>query len=332
MNLPFTLEQLRIFKAIASKGNFTKAAENLCISQPYLSRKLKTLESRLGNLLIRCDKNQVELTESGKIFLTYSERILGLCEESCRALKDLQTGERGKVKIGNTYTVFTYLLPPLLTSFRNKYKQICFSNWIGPTRSLIHKILAREIDIAIVNGDLPQDLIKKVNLIRFIDDEFLLIIPNTDPPFLSQERIDLETLYSLNFITFPSGSGAQIFINKILTASKIDIDRLNIIMEVNEIETIQYHVASSSGVAFVPASMFVPNLMSEYLDIVDIRHLKINPTISIIMNSSFPNSKTLEIFCEELMGMKHDILVDITETADYLIDDIETADYLTGQL
>mgnify|MGYP000114125319 FL=1 len=90
MVLPFTLQQLRIFKAIASEKSFTQAAEILFVSQPSLSKQIKTLENRLGILLLNRTGNKIFLTEAGIVFLQYAERILALCEESCRALNDLK--------------------------------------------------------------------------------------------------------------------------------------------------------------------------------------------------------------------------------------------------
>ena len=88
------LQQLRIIKAIASENSFTRAAEILFISQPSLSKQVKILENRLGILLINRESNKISLTEGGRLFLQYSERILALCEESCRALNDLKNGDR----------------------------------------------------------------------------------------------------------------------------------------------------------------------------------------------------------------------------------------------
>jgi DNA-binding transcriptional LysR family regulator len=86
--LPFTLQQLRI-KAVATEENLTRAAELLYVSQPSLSKQIKTLEKNLDILLNR-ENNKISLTENGKVFLQYCERILALCEESCRVLIDLK--------------------------------------------------------------------------------------------------------------------------------------------------------------------------------------------------------------------------------------------------
>ena len=98
MILPFTLQQLRILKAVASEKSFTKAAEILYVSQPSLSKQIKILENRLGIILLNRENSTISLTEAGRVFLQYSERILALCEESCRALNDVKNGGRRQHK------------------------------------------------------------------------------------------------------------------------------------------------------------------------------------------------------------------------------------------
>ena len=109
MSLPFTLQQLRIIKAIAKEQSFKRAADLLFVSQPSLSKQVKILENQLGILLFDRKSRKVTLTESGRLFLQYSDRILSLCEETCRAMDDLKSGERGNLTVGASQTVGTYL-------------------------------------------------------------------------------------------------------------------------------------------------------------------------------------------------------------------------------
>ena len=161
--LPFTLQQLRILKAVSAEKNFTKAADLLHLSQPSLSKQIKTLEKNLDILLINREKNKISLTENGKVFLQYAERILALCEESCRALIDLKNGERGNLTVGASQTIGIYLLPRVLALFAQNYPQINLKVQVNSTRIIAKNILNREIDIAVVGGDIPNDL-KKISL------------------------------------------------------------------------------------------------------------------------------------------------------------------------
>ena len=181
MILPFTLQQLRIIKAIATENSFTKAAEVLFISQPYLSKQVKILENRLGILLINRESNKISLTEGGKLFLRYSERVLSLCEESCRALNDLKNGDRGSLTVGASQTIGTYLMPRILVLFAQQYPQINLNIQVNSTRFIINNVINGTIDIALVGGNIPTKLKKYLKIENFVEDELILIIPSSHP-------------------------------------------------------------------------------------------------------------------------------------------------------
>ena len=200
MVLPFTLQQLRIFKALATKKSFTHAGELLFISQPSVSKQIKTLEDHLGILLINRNGNKISLTDAGNIFLEYSERILALCEESCRALNDLKDGERGNLKIGASQTIGAYLMPRVLTLFTQLYPQINLNIDIDSTRLIAKRVADRIIDIAIVGGNIPSYLKNNLEIENFIEDELVLIIPKLHPfARMEKKTISKEDLYNLNF-------------------------------------------------------------------------------------------------------------------------------------
>ena len=214
--LPFTLQQLRILKAIATEKNFTKAAEVLYVSQPSLSKQIKTLEKNLDILLINRESNRISLTENGKVFLQYSERILALCEESCRALIDLKNGDRGNLTVGASQTIGTYLMPRVLALFAQNHPQIDLKVQVNSTRIISKNVINREIDIAVVGGEIPDELRKNLTIEHFVEDELSLIISKSHP-FVTKKKINKDDLYHLNFITLNSNSTIRKFIDNILT-------------------------------------------------------------------------------------------------------------------
>ena len=179
--LPFTLQQLRILKAIATEKNFTKAASLLYISQPSLSKQIKLLEKNLDTILINREHKNISLTESGKIFLQYADRILILCEESCRALIDLKNGDRGNLTVGASQTIGTYLMPRILALFAQNYPQIDLKVQVDSTRTIATSIIKREIDVALVGGEMSNELKKKLTIQSFVSDELCLIVSNSHP-------------------------------------------------------------------------------------------------------------------------------------------------------
>ena len=85
-DLPFTLDQLRILKAIAAEGSFKRAADSLYVSQPAVSLQVQNLERQLDVPLFDRGGRRAQLTEAGYLLLSYGEKILSLCQETCRAI------------------------------------------------------------------------------------------------------------------------------------------------------------------------------------------------------------------------------------------------------
>jgi len=305
MTLPFTLQQLRIIKAIASENSFTRAAEVLYISQPSLSKQVKVLENRLGILLINRESNKISLTEGGKLFLQYSERVLALCEESCRALNDLKNGDRGNLTVGASQTIGTYLMPRVLALFAQHYPQINLKVHVDSTRFIAKNVVNRDIDIAVVGGYVPDDLKKSLKIESFVEDELTLIIPKSHPfATKKQKSINKDELYHLNFITLNPNSTIRKFIDNILIQNHIETNQLNIIMQLNSIEAIKTAVSLGLGAAFVSSSAIEKEIELKTIEIIKIENIKITRTLSIITNPECYQSKAFEFFYNELCALK----------------------------
>lgn len=304
--LPFTLQQLRILKAVATEKNFTKAAEVLYLSQPSLSKQIKTLEKNLDILLVNRENNKISLTENGKVFLQYSERILALCEESCRALIDLKNGDRGNLTVGASQTIGTYLMPRVLALFAQNYPQINLKVQVASTRLIANNVLNREIDIAVVGGEIPNELKKNLTIKNFVEDELSLIISNSHP-FAKKKKIKKENLYYLNFITLNSNSTIRKFIDNVLMQNGIETNQLKIVMQFNSIEGIKTAVSLGLGAAFVSSSAIEKEMELKTLEILKIENLKITRTLSIISNLECYKTKAFDLFYNELSTLKHTI-------------------------
>ena len=304
--LPFTLQQLRILKAVATEKNFTRAAELLYLSQPSLSKQIKTLEKNLNVLLINRENNKISLTENGKVFLEYSERILALCEESCRALIDLKNGERGNLTVGASQTIGTYLMPRVLALFAQNYPQIDLKVQVNSTRMIAKSVRNREIDIAVVGGEIPDELKKNLTVENFVEDEFSLIIAKSHP-FAKKKIITKEDLYHLNFITLNSNSTIRKFIDNILTQNQIETRQLKIIMQLNSIEGIKTAVSLGLGAAFISSSAIEKEIELKTIEILKIENIRITRMLSIITNSEDYKVKAFDFFYTELCRLKDTI-------------------------
>ena len=276
-DLPFTLDQLRILKAIASEGSFKKAAESLYISQPAVSLQVQNLERQLSVPIFDRGNRKAAFTEEGKVLLRYGNRILSLCDESCRAIEDLRSLNGGTLVIGASQTTGTYLMPRLIGLFRQKYPQIAVQLQVHSTRRISWSVANGQVNLAIIGGKVPPELNNVLQITPYAEDELALILPKLHP-FSKLEYIQKEDLYRLRFIALDTQSTIRKVIDQVLNQNGIDSTRFKIEMELNSVEAIKNAVQSGLGAAFVSISAIAKELELGILHWVKIEDITIRRT------------------------------------------------------
>ena len=301
-DLPFTFDQLKILRTITQEGSFKKAAEKLYISQPAVSLQVQNLERQLSTPLFYREKRKVRLTETGQLLVEYADRILNLCEETCRALDELLTMQSGTLIIGASQTIGTYLMPRLIGIFRHKYPQITIKLQVHSTRKISWGVANGHIDLAIVGGEVPKEFSEVLDITSYAEDELALILP-MGHPFSSLEYIQKEDLYRLKFIALDTQSTIRNVIENTLIQNGIDSQYFKIEMELNSIEAIKNAVQSGLGAAFVSASAISKELELGIIHWAKIEGITIKRTLSIIVNPKRYYANTTEIFKQEILEM-----------------------------
>ena len=317
-DLPFTLDQLKILHAISNEGSFKKAAEKLYISQPAVSLQIQNLERQLNTPLFYRDKRKARLTETGQLLIKYCERILSLCDETCRALDELHTLQSGSLIIGASQTTGTYLMPRLIGIFKNKYPQISIELQVYSTRKVSWGVANGNIDLAVVGGEVPQELQKDLRITSYAEDELALILPLSHP-FSTLEFIQKEDLYRIRFIALNTQSTIRNVIDNTLIQHGIDSSYLKIEMELNSIEAIKNAVHSGLGAAFVSVSAITKELELGMLHWAKIEGLTMKRTLSILLNPKRYYSNATQIFKEEILEMLIDPITENRSKNDVVI-------------
>ncbi|MCT7986742.1 LysR family transcriptional regulator [Laspinema sp. A4] len=299
-DLPFTLDQLRILKAIAAEGSFKRAADSLYVSQPAVSLQVQNLERQLDVPLFDRGGRRAQLTEAGHLLLSYGEKILTLCQETCRAIEDLQNLQGGTLIVGASQTTGTYLLPRMIGMFRQKYPDVAVQLHVHSTRRTAWSVANGQIDLAIVGGEVPPELQESLEIQAYAEDELALILP-VFHPFAKLEKIQKEDLYKLQFIALDSQSTIRKVIDQVLSRCDIDTRRLKLEMELNSIEAIKNAVQSGLGAAFVSISAIEKELQMGILHRATIEGVVVKRMLSVIYNPNRYRSKAAEAFSQEIL-------------------------------
>ena len=299
-DLPFTLDQLRILKAIAIEGSFKRAADSLYVSQPAVSLQVQNLERQLDVPLFDRGGRRAQLTEAGHLLLSYGEKILSLCQETCRAVEDLQNLQGGTLIVGASQTTGTYLLPRMIGMFRQKYPDVGVQLHVHSTRRTSWSVANGQVDLAIIGGEIPGELTESLDIIPYAEDELALILP-TFHPFAKLETIQKEDLYKLQFIALDSQSTIRKVIDQVLARCEIDTRRFRFEMELNSIEAIKNAVQSGLGAAFVSTAAIAKELQMGVLHCTPIEGVVVKRTLWLILNPHRYRSKAAEAFSQEIL-------------------------------
>jgi DNA-binding transcriptional LysR family regulator len=299
-DLPFTLDQLRILKAIATEGSFKRAADSLYISQPAVSLQVQNLERQLDVPLFDRGGRRAQLTEAGYLLLSYGEKILSLCEETCRALEDLQNLQGGTLIVGASQTTGTYLLPRMIGLFRKRYPDVAVQLHVHSTRRTSWSVANGQIDLAIIGGEVPVELQESLVTVAYAEDELALILPVFH--HLAQSPvIHREDLYKLQFIALDSQSTIRKVIDQVLTRCGLETRRLKVEMELNSIEAIKNAVQAGLGAAMISVSAIEKELDMGLIHRACIEDVVIKRTLSLIYNPNRYRSQAAEAFSREIL-------------------------------
>src|SRR5699024_7326619 len=145
--------KLKVFKEVALTKSFTKAAQNLNLSQPAVSKTIKSLEAEYGKAFFDRKGNTISLTAAGLAFLNYTEKILQLYQQAYEEFLDEEVIFPTTLKIGASTSVANYVLPPLLAALEKKEPKLQIHLMIGNTDKIQDQLLNKELDMGIVEGN-----------------------------------------------------------------------------------------------------------------------------------------------------------------------------------
>lgn len=299
-DLPFTLDQLRILKAIAAEGGFKRAADSLYVSQPSVSLQVQHLEHQLNVPLFSRVGRRVQLTGAGHLLLSYGNRILNLSHEACRAIADLQNLQGGTLVIGASQTTGTYFMPRLIGLFHQKYPEVVVQLHVHSTRQTCWNVMQGQVDVAIVEGEISSEFQEHLEVIPYTQDELALVLP-TSHPLAQVGTVQKEDLYKLRFIALDSQSTTHKTIDQMLVRGNVDTQRLRVVMELSSIEAIKNAVQAGLGAAFVSTSAIEKELQLGTLHRVPIENVVLKRVVSVVSSPNHYRSKAAEIFSRETL-------------------------------
>ncbi len=286
-----TLAQLRTFVTVAHLNSFSRAAEQLHLTQPAVSAQVGALEDALGARLFDRIGKKIALSASGKLVLDASEAVLCRLERLRGDLADLKSLRAGRLSIGASQVAGVYLLPELLAAFRVEYPGIDADVRIEPARRVVEMLAEGEIDCAVIGEGAPITD-PRVAIKPIARDELVLIVPNGHV-FAQMTTVAPRSLAQFPFVLPRRDSASSEHLLDQLAAVGIRLDN---VLELGNIGAVKRAVEAGLGVSIVSRIAVAHELQDGRLKSVYMEQLQIERDIALCWNHERSFSRATEAF------------------------------------
>lgn len=283
-----TIRQLEVFLAVARAQSFSRAAQQIHLSQPTMSEHTRELEDELGVPLFVRRNRSVGLTEAGRVFEDYATRVVATLAAGRQAIAELDGLQRGALAIGASTTPGTYVLPPFIARFRKEYPGITVSLRIANSRQVELAVRHGEVDVAVIGGHMlgPSERCVAARIV----DELQLVVPSHYPigQTISRAKLAGEPL-----LIREEGSSTRQVTERALRQAGVAFQPA---MELDHTETIKRAVMAGLGVAFVSRYAVEDEVRAGRLRAVAVERLAIRRHFHVIHDERRPLSASARAF------------------------------------
>jgi DNA-binding transcriptional LysR family regulator len=269
-----SLENFRVvvFRAVAERLSFRKAAEELYLTQPAVSLQIKALEEDLGVQLFDRTGAHITLTAAGKVLLQCSAQVNALLVQAEHDIASLSGEHAGQLALGASTTIAQYVLPHLLGEFRRDHPRVYPTLISGNTEHIVEAVEQQKIELGFIEGPSRS---RDVKTEPFLEDE-LVLIASTAHEWAERNSVLCSEVAASPLLMRERGSGTRHVIELALERRGIKRNSLHIVMELDSTEAIKSAVEAGLGIGFVSRWAIAKDLrLNSSFRIIDVEGLRI---------------------------------------------------------
>ncbi|WP_144281004.1 LysR family transcriptional regulator [Chryseobacterium echinoideorum] len=270
--------RLKVFFTVAKRLNFTKASEELYITQPAVTKHIKEIEHYFKVKLFDRNGTKIKLTPAGETLLQYAEQMFAIYQNMEFDLNAFTQNKSGTLRIGASTTAAQYLLPPILAAFRHKFDNVKVQLVTGNTEQVEAALENKNIDLGIIEGRSRNTIFR---YIPFVKDE-LVLVARSGHPVTKKMNVKPEDLNKYHFLLREPGSGTLEVIAHALKQAGIKISDLNLEMQLDSSESIKMYLLNSEALAFLSIYSIFKELKNNECTVVDVKGLTVEREYNFI--------------------------------------------------
>ena len=285
--------RLQVFHTVARHLSFTKAADQLFMTQPAVTFQIKQLEDQFSVRLFERTHGRIALTAAGRLVMEYAERILSLSEEMEKRVAELTGATGGPLLVGASTTIAEFILPRILGEFKVSHPLVHVQLTVGNSEMIESRVADHGLDVGLIESPSHRPgLASEV----CCQDELVVICPPTHR-FARSSAVKPHELAGEPFVSREAGSGTREFTDQYLRRCKVAPEDLNVVMELGSPEAIKGVVETGLGVSIVSRAILAKERKLATLAVLPLEPRLIR-TFSFVYPRDRFRSKLLTTFVE----------------------------------
>lgn len=291
---------LQTFLAVRRHLNYTRAAEEVFLTQPAVSRQVRQLEEELGVRLFEQIGKSLHLTDAGKTLAAEAEKLLGAMERTAEAVRSHRSAERGSVRIGASTTPGFYLLPDLLGQFHRRFPKVALHYTVENSLKIEQMIVRNELDVGFVGAHLSNE---DLDLRPLVEDEIVCFAAPSHR-LAKARHIAPSSLEKEMWIIREKGSATRLLFEDWLSSKKSAIRKS---IELTCPETCKALVKAGIGISFISIHGLRSEIRTKRLVKIPVMGMSLKRPIFLARHSDKRNSPVMERFLtivESVLGKR----------------------------
>ena len=274
--------RLRVFYTVARQLSFTKAAEQLFMTQPAVTFQVKQLEEHFSARLFERSHGRIALTPTGQLVLEYAERILRLSEEMDKRVSELTGAISGPLLLGASTTIAEFILPRVLGEFKALHPQVQASMMVANSETIVNRVADHTIDLGLIES--PSQM-PGLHIEVCCEDELVMVCAS-GYKLAGQQAVTAQQIASEPYISRESGSGTREFADNYFRQSGIVPEDLNVVMELGSPEAMKGVVETGIGVAIMSRAA-----VAKELELGSVVAIMLKPRLIRTLSLVYPHEK-----------------------------------------
>lgn len=296
MSHSMEINKLEVFCKVVELKSFTRAAENVLLTQPTVSEHIRSLEQELGEKLLDRLGRVVEATPVGLLFYGYARKILQTRQEARQAVAQFSGKLIGRVMIGCGTIPGTYLLPEMIGEFRARYSSIKTTLRIGSSQIISGKVLNGDLDFGVVGAKWSESGLHWIPMFR---DE-LIVAVHPAHPWAEEKAVPLAKIMEEPFILREPESGTRKVFSKILVENGLIENDLQEVAEIGSTAAIKEAVKAGVGISILSRSALRDDINCGRLVAVTVQDQMMERSFYLVQRKNRELSPVAAVFLEYL--------------------------------